>query len=263
MSDVKKLIAEARSEEPTDWRSLAWHLADALEDTEQLRLEASREERRNAQPPVPSVSDREALVKAALKVLHPNATRNMPMALDYSHKIADAVIAAGFRRTPAPYDHPEGHVALVPLEWVLETYRDGDERGWDAEFEFLRREHSGQIDRLATSVQETGIQEPILLGSDGRVWDGHHRLCVASMLGLASVPVLLPTRSPAPQQVSTVEELEALPGGSVILDQEPCVCEKSRDDGLWLIPGTKNRYAGVNLMLPATVLYRPEGGESE
>lgn len=32
MSDnVRALIAEARSEEPTDWRSLAWHLADALE----------------------------------------------------------------------------------------------------------------------------------------------------------------------------------------------------------------------------------------
>lgn len=46
--------------------------------------------------------DREALVKAALKVLHPNATRNMPMALDYAHKIADAIIAAGFRRSPAP-----------------------------------------------------------------------------------------------------------------------------------------------------------------
>lgn len=144
---------------------------------------------------------------------------------------AQDVIEAGFHRTPAPYDHPEGNVALVPLEWVLETYRDGDERGWDAEFEFLRREHSGQIDRLATSVQETGIQEPILLGSDGRVWDGHHRLCVASMLGLASVPVLLPTRSPAPQQVSTGE----------------CNCG----------------YGGFHEPLNVNCrLYRPEGGES-
>lgn len=35
MSDnVEALIAEARSGEPTDWRSLAWHLADALEAAE-------------------------------------------------------------------------------------------------------------------------------------------------------------------------------------------------------------------------------------
>lgn len=32
------------------------------------------------------------------------------------------------------------------------------------------------------------MKYPILLGTDGRVWDGHHRLCVADMLGLDAVP---------------------------------------------------------------------------
>lgn len=31
METVEGLIAEARSDEPTDWQALAWHLADALE----------------------------------------------------------------------------------------------------------------------------------------------------------------------------------------------------------------------------------------
>lgn len=32
---------------------------------------------------------------------------------------------------------------------------------------------------------------PILLGSDGRVWDGHHRICIALALGLEYVMVEL------------------------------------------------------------------------
>lgn len=30
---------------------------------------------------------------------------------------------------------------------------------------------------------------PVLLGSDGRVWDGHHRIVIAIKLGLASLMV--------------------------------------------------------------------------
>ena len=43
-------------------------------------------------------------------------------------------------------------------------------------------------------VQEEGIGfqddvAPILLGNDGRVWDGHHRICIALELGVDSVNV--------------------------------------------------------------------------
>lgn len=77
---------------------------------------------------------------------------------------------------------------------VMHNYRDGDELpdGWQEEFDWLRQEHGERLDALAASVRKVGILEPILLGTDGRVWDGHHRLCVAYDLGLTSVPVTAP-----------------------------------------------------------------------
>lgn len=32
------------------------------------------------------------------------------------------------------------------------------------------------------SIAEDGIREPVLLGDDGRVWDGHHRIVIAGEL---------------------------------------------------------------------------------
>lgn len=34
---------------------------------------------------------------------------------------------------------------------------------------------------------------PILLGSDGRVWDGHHRICIAIFSGTHTLPVRIIT----------------------------------------------------------------------
>lgn len=81
--------------------------------------------------------------------------------------------------------------ATMPLAHILRDYRDGDEIGWDAEFNYLRTspEHRSRLGHLLLSVAEHGIREPILLGSDGRIRDGHHRLCVADALGIADVPV--------------------------------------------------------------------------
>ncbi len=36
------------------------------------------------------------------------------------------------------------------------------------------------------------VTEPVLLGPDGRVWDGHHRIVAARRLGFASVPAETP-----------------------------------------------------------------------
>lgn len=82
-------------------------------------------------------------------------------------------------------------VRTMPLADLLRDYRDGDELGWEEEFAYLRTspEHRSRLGRLFLSVIEEGIREPILLGYDGRVWDGHHRLCVASEIGLQEVPV--------------------------------------------------------------------------
>lgn len=80
-------------------------------------------------------------------------------------------------------------VVQMPLDAVLLGYRDGDEHGWYEEFCWLEANDMRRLDVLATSVQETGMREPILLGDDGRVWDGHHRLWVAQKLAMPTVPV--------------------------------------------------------------------------
>lgn len=92
---------------------------------------------------------------------------------------------------------------LLPLAAVLAGWKDGDERGWQAEFDYLWSEHTGRMDMLTTSIQETGIREPIHLGSDGRVWDGHHRLAAADRLALSHVPVRLAVPSQPGRDAST------------------------------------------------------------
>lgn len=77
----------------------------------------------------------------------------------------------------------------VERESLMRVYRDGNERGWANEFNYLEAEHTDRIIELEASVRESGIHDPIILGSDGRVWDGHHRLCVAERLGMKTVPV--------------------------------------------------------------------------
>lgn len=43
---------------------------------------------------------------------------------------------------------------------------------------------------LEARIQEKGsVTQGVLLGNDGRVWDGHHRIVAARRLGLTSVPL--------------------------------------------------------------------------
>lgn len=58
-----------------------------------------------------------------------------------------------------------------------------------------------------------------------------------------------------PRVVETIDQLEALPEGSVIHDGESCICE--RDDNGWLITGSRNSYSHHDIVLPATVLHLP------
>lgn len=44
--------------------------------------------------------------------------------------------------------------------------------------------------RLEEYLAEVGaITQPVCLGSDGRVWDGHHRIVAAMRLGFDDIPV--------------------------------------------------------------------------
>lgn len=83
-----------------------------------------------------------------------------------------------------------GTLRDMDLDDLMAGWRVGSgDWGWAREFKAIRTTNRGRLDMLATSIQEAGMHTPILLGSDGRVWDGHHRVCAALMLGMKTVPV--------------------------------------------------------------------------
>lgn len=71
---------------------------------------------------------------------------------------------------------------------LLSNFKDGNETGWSAEFEWLWRFQSAHLFKLVRDIAVNGIQNPVLLGNDGRVWDGHHRIAAAVALGLEDIP---------------------------------------------------------------------------
>ena len=78
---------------------------------------------------------------------------------------------------------------MMPLAEFIATVKDGDERGWQEEFRFLWGNHRDRLGPLIASIRALGIREPIHIGSDGRCWDGHHRVAAAAWIGLKEIPV--------------------------------------------------------------------------
>lgn len=72
---------------------------------------------------------------------------------------------------------------------ILTDYQPGDEHGWATEFAYLATRHDSRLRMLRKSIEKRGIRRPLLLGNDGRLWDGHHRLLIAVGLGIEFVPV--------------------------------------------------------------------------
>lgn len=71
----------------------------------------------------------------------------------------------------------------------LTQYADGEEHGWDTEIDWLWTHDEDKMWDLAEQVMQHGIQTPVLLGDDGRLWDGHHRIGVAVALCIEDIPV--------------------------------------------------------------------------
>lgn len=83
--------------------------------------------------------------------------------------------------------------------WVVERWQlnrllaevtpgsQGSDWTWDDEYHDLREHPHFQdlADELSTAPQE----RPVLVGTDGRLWDGHHRVCALRMLGVDTVLV--------------------------------------------------------------------------
>jgi len=88
---------------------------------------------------------------------------------------------------PRPPDVGDG---VMSLDELLARWRPGSYEPpwtWDDEDEDIwTHPHTPA---LAAHIATEGMQEPVLLGSDGRVWDGHHRICIARRLGLDVVPI--------------------------------------------------------------------------
>ena len=81
-----------------------------------------------------------------------------------------------------------GAARRVRLDHLLGVYAVGS-REWSWQEEYASLIDRPVTQQLLAKVREEGILEPILLGNDGRVWDGHHRITVAMELGLDTVPV--------------------------------------------------------------------------
>jgi ParB-like chromosome segregation protein Spo0J len=78
----------------------------------------------------------------------------------------------------------------MKLAELMAKVTPGEPHDWPTEFEWLRKEAGGgPIRALIASILRVGIQRPVLIGSDGRLWDGHHRVYAAWALGLTEIAV--------------------------------------------------------------------------
>lgn len=71
--------------------------------------------------------------------------------------------------------------------------------GWGDECFWCWDHHRDAMADLVADIASNGIRAPVLLGNDGRVWDGHHRICAAIHLVLTEVPVTVAFAAPSPQ----------------------------------------------------------------
>jgi hypothetical protein len=110
-------------------------------------------------------------------------------------------VTASQREAPAP------SYQMLSLFYVLDNWRPGSfDRTWEEEFaalgsperagEFIRTRNYGPRDGLALRVIRALITDPgnlrrmmppVVLGWDGRVWAGHHRLWLAHAVPLDDV----------------------------------------------------------------------------
>lgn len=87
-------------------------------------------------------------------------------------------------------------VSMTPLE-IMDKWRPGshgDDWTWADEYVYCWMDDGPRTNKIIELVKEKGIgfddaYNPILLGNDGRVWDGHHRILIARYLEIYSVNV--------------------------------------------------------------------------
>lgn len=75
------------------------------------------------------------------------------------------------------------------LAEIVAFWRPGShDWSWAEEYADLVDDPVTQAIRERVAREGIGFQDhlaPVLLGSDGRVWDGHHRICIALEQGIS------------------------------------------------------------------------------
>ncbi|QDF15364.1 ParB-like nuclease domain protein [Gordonia phage Mollymur] len=80
----------------------------------------------------------------------------------------------------------------MDLDYLKSNYIPGsrdEDWTWADEAHYLWLTQGEYMLKLLVDIAENGIHDPICLGPDGRIWDGHHRITIATALGLDRVPV--------------------------------------------------------------------------
>lgn len=106
-----------------------------------------------------------------------------------------------------------GRFEVWPLGLILRDVAVGSrDWTWDEEFADLDTIHPEELRALHQDIATNGIKEPVLIGNDGRLWDGHHRLRIAVRLGIGYVPVqIIPPESLSAQVADYAESLHTAP----------------------------------------------------
>lgn len=112
-------------------------------------------------------------------------------------------------------DSVECRREIWPLARILAEVAVGScDWSWEEEWADLGERHAedNYLAELEQQIRERGITTPVLIGNDGRLWDGHHRLCVAVEVGIECVPVEIvgPAPERAPQPLTADEAQDAL-----------------------------------------------------
>lgn len=115
----------------------------------------------------------------------------------------------------------------VRLDALLNVFSVGSgDWPWTEEYDNLIDQADTR--KLLERIRVEGIREPILLGNDGRVWDGHHRIVIAMHLGLDSVPVEFSGSPVVPEEPEGVEQF-TVGGDNWVLDMEFATPLAARD----------------------------------
>lgn len=115
--------------------------------------------------------------------------------------------------------------------------------------------------RFAEAVREVEVKFADDGTRPGDYWTGY-RAAKNEIADLLAEPKLIKkaTRvalAPAQPEVSSVEELDQLPDGSIVKDLEDEVYIITPYDEFWRVWGNDKRFSSGAIVLPARVLYRP------